>query len=185
MAIKLIGKQIILRRFRKIDAEDIKKNINDEAIVRYTTNIPHPYSIKDAYDFFRKLKKNREKEIAFGVVLKSTNKVVGGISLMKIDCANKNAELGYWLGKNYWGRGIATEAVGLVLDLALKKWKFHRVYANTFHKNIASQKLLKKFGFNLEGRMREKWFRENQWRDVLNFGILDREYKKYARKSKK
>lgn len=175
---KLIGKRIILRGFRKADAENIQQNINSKSVVRYTSNIPHPYSIKDAYHFFKKLKKNRGKEIAFGIVLKNTGKVVGGIGLMKIDRANKNAELGYWLGKKYWGRGIATEAVGLVLDLVFKKWKFHRVYANTFHKNIASQKVLNKFGFKFEGRMREKWWRKSQWHDVLNFGILDREYKK-------
>ena len=137
MPIKLIGKQIIVLELRKSDAEDLRKNINDKDIVRFTTNIPHPYSIKDAYNFFRKIKKNRGKEIALGIILNSSRKVVGGIGLMKIDRINKNAELGYWLGKKHWGHGIATGAVGLVLDLVFKKWKFHRVYADTFHKNIA------------------------------------------------
>ena len=175
---KLIGKQIILREFKKSDAEDLQKNINDKNVVRFTTNIPHPYSIKDAYKFFRKLKRNREVETIFGILLKNSEEIVGGIGLHKIDRKNKNAELEYWLGKKYWGHGIATEAVGLVLDLVFKKWKFHRIYANTFHKNIASQKVLKKIGFKLEDRMREKWWRGNQWHDILNFGILKREYKK-------
>jgi len=180
MPTKLIGKQIIVRELRKSDAEDLQNNINDKNIVRFMTNIPHPYSKRDALNFFKKISRYRKtkKDAAFGIALKTTNKVIGGIGMHKIDKGNNNVELGYWLGKKYWGREIATEAVGLVLDLVFKKWKFHRVYANTFHKNIASQKVLKKFGFKLEGRTREKWWRENQWHDVLNFGILDREYKK-------
>ncbi len=143
------------------------------------THVKYPFSKKDALKLLQKKKITRaaKSEFAFGIALKATNEIVGGIDLHHVDLKNKNSELGYWLGKNYWNKGIMTEAVKLALKFGFKKLKFHRIYANLFSKNIASKKILEKLGFRLEGRMREKRWRENQWHDVLNFGILNREYK--------
>jgi len=177
---KLIGKQIILRELRKSDAEDLRKNINDRKVIRFMTHVKYPFSKKDALKLIegKKLTRAAKTEFAFGIALKSTNKIIGGIDLHHIDLKNKNSELGYWLGKKYWNKGIMTEAVKLAVDFGFRKLKLHRVYANLFHKNIASKKILEKIGFTLEGNMREKRWRENQWHNVLNFGILGKEYKK-------
>ena len=177
---KLIGKQIILRELKKSDAEDLQKNLNDRKVIRFMTHIKYPFSKKDALKLVKnkKLTRAAKIEFAFGIALKSTNKIIGGIDLHHIDLKNKSGELGYWLGKNYWNKGIMTEAVKLAINFGFRKLKLHRIYANLFSKNIASKKILEKLGFELEGRMREKRYRENQWHDVLNFGILDKEYKK-------
>ena len=74
--------------------------------------------------------------------------------MKNVDHKSRCAEIDYWLGKNYWRRGLATEAMRLVLKFGFKKLKLHRIHAHTFEKNIASRKVLEKCGFKIEGIMR-------------------------------
>jgi len=141
-------------------------------------NIPWPYKRKDAIKFIRKThyKIRKNSEYAFGIVLKEIDKVIGVIDIFNIDWKDKNAELGYWLGKKYWGKGLMTEAVKLMLKFAFEKLKLHRVYAGVFEENIASRRVLEKTGFKLEGIKRECRYRYNKWHNELIFGILKQEY---------
>ena len=100
------------------------------------------------------------------------------ISLMNIDEKNKNAEIGYWLGKKYWGKGIMREAVKLILQFGFKKLKLERIYAKVLHPNVASAKLLEKSGLRYEGRLRRATLRRGRWYDDLCFGILKTELRK-------
>ena len=149
-------------------------------MVKWTLNIPWPYKKQDAIKFIRKTHYRIKKKsgYAFGIVLKEINKVVGVIGISHIDWKNKNAELGYWLGKKYWGKGLATEAVKLMLKFAFENLKLHRVYANLFEENIASRRVLEKNGFKLEGIMRESRFRYNKWHNELKFGVLEKDMRK-------
>jgi len=97
------------------------------------------------------------------------------IGLMKIDYNNKNAEIGYWLGKKYWGRKIMKEALKLILNFGFKELKLVRIYARVMHPNIASANLLEKSGFKYEGRMRKTTFRKGKWLDDLRYSILREE----------
>ena len=103
---------------------------------------------------------------------------IGGCSIHDIDTANKNAYFGYVLGKRHWGKGYATEAAGMMLELGFKTLKFHKMSANVFPENPASERILKKYGMILEGIQREKYFKKGKWRDLLNYGILEKEYRK-------
>ena len=178
--IHLKGKRINLRSFKKSDAESLCENIKPKIIKRYTANIPHPYNLKHAIIFIKKskLRERKKEEYSLGIELKETKKIIGGISLMKIDLKNKNAELGYWLGKNYWGRGLTTEAVGLMLDFAFNKMKLNSVYARVFEENKGSSKVLIKSGFKQEGVQRQRFYRFGRWHHMPQYSILKHEYKK-------
>lgn len=176
--LEIKGERIRLRKLRLSDAQDIYKNLQDKEMVKWTLNIPWPYKKEHAIKWIRATHYGikKRKEYSFAIVLKDENKLIGAVSLMHIDWKHKNAELGYWVGKKYWGKGYATEAVKLILKFAFRRLKLHRVWAGLFEENIASRRVLEKNGFKLEGILRENRFRYNRWHNDLRFGILKKEY---------
>jgi len=178
MEIKIKGEQINLRKLKKSDALSIYQNAKDFDIAKYT-RLPYPYKLKNAEDFIKithqKIKK--KKVFEFGIELKETKKIIGMMSLMNIDYNNKNAEIGYWLGKKYWGKKIMKEAIILILNFGFKKLKLIRIYAKVMHPNISSIKLLEKSNFQYEGRMRRATLRKGKWMDDLMYSILSSEFK--------
>lgn len=180
MKLRIDSKKIYLRRLRYSDAEDIYKNVKDKEIIRWTLNIPYPYPKNGAIKFIKQThyRIKKKKGYAFGIIPKEDGKVAGVTELCKIDWKNKNATLGYWIGKNHWNKGITTEAVKLILNFAFNQLKLHKVSADLFENNIASKRVLEKSGFKLEGRFRETRVRYNKWQNELRYSILAKEYKR-------
>ncbi len=179
MAKKINGKRISLRTLTLRDSKELADKINDKDIARWTSNIPHPYSEKDALKYIKECQKKRQRGEAYQFcIISEDNQLVGGIGIFSIDKKNKNAEIGYWIAKDYWGKGIATEAVSLMLDFGFSELNLHRVYARVLGENIGSQKVLEKSGFTFEGNARKSEFKNNKWNDMLNYGILNKEHKK-------
>lgn len=176
------GERIKIRKLRLSDAEEIYRHVKDKEVVRWTLRIPHPYPKDGAAKFIRKTHYNikQKKGYAFGIILKETDTLIGIVGLSNLDWENKNATLGYWLAKGYWGKGLMTEAVNLILKFGFEKLKLHRIQSSLFEKNIASKKVLEKCGFRSEGVFRETRFRYGKWHDELRYGILKSEYKKRA-----
>jgi len=176
----LQGSQITLRKLKRSDAPDIQKAINHKDIAKWTILIPYPYTQVDARKFISECLKHYSKKTAYplAITLNKTGKAIGIVSLVKFNLRNQRAELGYWLGKDHWGRGLTTEAVNLMCDFAFKKLKLHKLFAMTFEQNIASQKVLKKNGFILEGKLRQAQFKRRRWHNMLYWGLLKTEFKK-------
>jgi RimJ/RimL family protein N-acetyltransferase len=176
----LTGKNILLRHLKRSDAKDITTNINDKNIVRFLLTVPYPYKNRDAYKFIRmsyyEMVKNNKR--TFGIALNETNRIIGGIDLFKINSKNKNAEVGYWLGRNYWNLGFMTEAVQLILQYGFSELSLHRIYAIVLEKNDASMRVLEKCGFHLEGVLRDAEFRRNRYHDKFTYGILKSEFRR-------
>jgi RimJ/RimL family protein N-acetyltransferase len=179
MNLRLEGKKIVLRPVHRSDAASIYANAKDREIGQFT-HIPHPYRIQNAYDFIRGVRRweRRKQVVLLGIEAKETGQVIGIINIFHIDRKNRHAEVGYWLGKKYWGRGIMAEALNLMLEHAFRKMKLVRVSAKVFHPNIASARLLEKLGFKLEARLRKISFHRRQWYDDLCYGILKEEFKR-------
>jgi RimJ/RimL family protein N-acetyltransferase len=172
----LKGKNVNLRSLTLNDAESLQENANEELISNFT-RIPHPYNLDHAKSFIKDcIEKEKEKtSYQFGIEYES--KIVGMVGLSKVNNkGNKNAELGYWIGKDYRGKGFTKEAVKLILDFAFKKLKLERVQAKVMHPNIISAKLLEKYNFKLEGRGRKANLIKNEWQDDLYYGLLKEEY---------
>jgi RimJ/RimL family protein N-acetyltransferase len=177
--LKLEGKKIYLREPRWSDSQSIYRHARDRGVSRYT-HVPHPYHLEDAYRFLRQIRrlKRTGRYVIFAIVDKETDELIGLINIFDISRVSKKGEIGYWLGKKYWGKGIMTEAVQLVLKYCFRELRFQKVTARVWHPNIPSAKLLQKCGFKLEGRLRRHTYRNRRWYDDLMFGILKEEFRK-------
>jgi RimJ/RimL family protein N-acetyltransferase len=178
--------RLILRPYRMSDATDIARHLKDRAVTRYTY-IPHPYMIGDFYQFMRRIRspKARAHNIVFAIVDKSSGKAIGAVGVHGIDFKNRKTEIGYWLAKSYWGKGIVVEAVNRVVEYLFLERRLQRVFARVWHPNTKSARVLEKAGFTLEGRLRRDTFRNRRWMDVLLFGILIEEWRHKRRSGTK
>ena len=126
MSVELVGLRCIVRRFITADAASVAFVANDHRIwLQLRDLFPSPYSLADAEAYIGRLEsENPPRSLAIIV----DGRVVGGVGLqLMTDVNRRSAEIGYWLGAAYWGRGVATEAVTLVTDWAFGKlgtsWK--------------------------------------------------------------
>lgn len=176
--VKREGKRIYLRPVRRSDAVPIYRYARHREISRFTY-VPYPYRLEDSYAFLKSLRRWRRKGTSevFGMVDKGSDQLLGLIGMHRIDRVNKRVEIGYWLGKEHWGKGITSEAVRLVVRYAFKDMKLQKVVARVWHPNVASATLLKKCGFKLEGCLRRQTFRNHRWYDEFMFGILKEEFR--------
>jgi [ribosomal protein S5]-alanine N-acetyltransferase len=170
MAVTIKTKRFTLRPFRISDTESIKKHANDKNVSRNLANLPHPYSKKDANFWIKKqIRLQRQKdpeEIVFAIEIE--NQAVGTIGLHKIKRGHK-AELGYWLGRYFWGGGIMTDAVKTVTRFGFKNLKLCRIYAGVFLLNKGSARVLEKNGFRFEGISKKEVKKDRKFIDAYIF----------------
>lgn len=150
------SKKFVLRKYREGDEESLRKNINNRKVARYMSNVPHPYTMKNAKEWIAKdLKWQKEKkptEVNF--VIDIDGEVVGAVGFSGVKWEHK-AEIGYWLAEKYWRQGIMTGAVKLAVKFGFKELKLKRIFATVFSPNLASKRVLEKVGFELEGVMKK------------------------------
>ena len=172
------GQRINLRRMVESDAASLQENANHKEIAEFTT-LPHPYYLKMGIHFIRRSQRRLKKGSAYelGIELKETGEIIGIMSLMDVDKKNRSAEIGYWLGKKYWRKGIAKEAVQLILKLGFKKLRLVRIWGRVMVPNIGSSKLLEKSGFSPEGTNRKSFLHGKKWMDEHVYSILSEEFK--------
>ncbi len=105
---------------------------------------------------------------------------IGGIGIHpQKDIYQKNAELGYWLAEPYWGKGLATAAIKLIVQFAFEHFDIERIYARPFGPNIASQRILEKNGFKLEAKLVKVFFKKGEFLDELIYGLRRKDWKKF------
>ncbi len=100
------------------------------------------------------------------------SQVVGGIGvLMQTDIHRKNAELGYWLAKPFWGKGIVSKAIPMLVAEAFERLDISRIFACPFHTNKASHRVLEKAGFRLEAVLEKSVFKNGEYLDEWIYAI--------------
>jgi RimJ/RimL family protein N-acetyltransferase len=100
-------------------------------------------------------------------------KLIGGAGIHPQEMNLKyNAEIGYWLGQEYWGNGYATEVVQQLISIAKESKKFHKLFARTFEGNLASEKVLIKNGFVHEGTLKEHIFKRGKFLNEKIWGLI-------------
>jgi RimJ/RimL family protein N-acetyltransferase len=144
---KLNSQRLILRSPHKDDAEGIQRLANDREVAMGLARVPYPYTLKDALFFLDKIV---PKEFAWIVQHASSERMLGVIGLTPYKDAD-NIELGFWLGREFWGRGFATEAAKVVLDYAFSSNCTSVVTAGCFIDNFRSLRVLTKLGFQITG----------------------------------
>ena len=161
-----------LRPIEKSDIETIAALANERDIAKMALLLPYPYTVSDAKTWLDYISKT-EKEHVFAII--GSKKMIGVIGLVN-EPEHKRAELGYWLGKQYWNKGCMTGAVQMILGYAFGVLKVNKVYANVFAGNEASQKVLQKNGFVLEGILKQHVIRMGTVHDLMYFGLLKQDY---------
>jgi len=151
-----------------------------EAIVRHANNrkvwlnlrdrFPHPYTIADARNWLEMVVGVRP-ENSFAIAV--DDEAVGGIGFtVQHDVGRRSAEIGYWLGEEFWGRGLATQALIAVTDYAFANYDLCRMYAHVFEWNPASARVLEKAGYQFEGRLKKSVTKDGQTIDQLMYAVV-------------
>ena len=158
--------QAEIRSWRESDADSIWPLANNKKVWRNLRDgVPHPYTRADAVSWIAAARA-RKPETVFAIAVEG--QAVGGIGFHpKEDVERLSAELGYWLGEPYWGRGITTEAVIAVTRYAIEQHGLVRIFALPYAWNPASARVLEKAGYVLEGRLRRAVIKDGEIIDQL------------------
>ncbi len=171
--------RLLLRPFSLSDAAGVQLLAGDFAIADTTLALPHPYPDGAAEEWIGTHQAQFEegKEVTFAIVLKEADALIGAISLMQISPVHERAEMGYWVGAPYWGKGFCTEAASAVLAYGFSVLNLQRIYACYFKRNPASGRVMEKNGMKMEGCLRQHLKRWDQFEDVVQYGILKEEWR--------
>jgi RimJ/RimL family protein N-acetyltransferase len=163
-----------LRTWGKSDIAELVPLISAREVAATTLRIPHPYEEKHAREFVGSIAK--ENELRLAIRLRHDGRLCGGIGLHP-ETQHNRAELGYWLGVPYWGRGYATEAATAVVRYGFEQLKLNRIFATCFMHNPASGHVLRKIGMKYEGCMRQHVLKWEEFVDLELYSILREEWK--------
>jgi [ribosomal protein S5]-alanine N-acetyltransferase len=160
-----------IRSWRPDDGASIQRYANNRRIwINVRDIFPHPYTSENAR-FFLDLMANEQPPATFAIATDS--EAIGCIGLrLGADVHRRTAELGYWLGEPFWGRGIMTEAVRAFTAWAFPRFDLVRIYAEPFANNAASIRLLEKASFTCEGRLRAHVCKDGQILDAFLYAKL-------------
>lgn len=164
-----------LRVWTPEDIPSLTFHINNINIWNNTRDgLPHPYTEEDAENF---IKMNMEHEgPAENFAIDIDGKAVGGVGfVMGSDVERISAEIGYWLGEQYWGRAIMTSAVQEAVKYAFETLPVMRIYAGVFEYNIPSMKVLEKAGFKKEAILRKAVIKNGKILDFHYYALLKEE----------
>ena len=163
---KLQSGDIKLRRFKKSDIPRLVELANNENIARNLRDgFPHPYTREHAEAFIKKCRGLNPQTI---LAIEYKGDYVGNIGLHKgLDVYRKSAEVGYFIGEEYWNKGIASVALSLACEYGFKTLDIVRIHAGVYEHNLASQRVLEKCGFSREGVFKKAVYKREQfWNEV-------------------
>jgi ribosomal-protein-alanine N-acetyltransferase len=151
---------------------------DEAALVKYADNrrvwinlddiFPHPYTAADARAW---IEVSAWKPVT-NFAIATDEEAIGGIGLkLKKDVYRRSAEVGYWLGEPFWGRGIATAALKGIADLAFREFDLVRLDSHVFDGNTRSAHVLEKNGFRLEGRLVKSVTKDGRTFDSLLYAL--------------
>ncbi len=169
--------RLLLRKVKLEDAQDLFEFASDPEVTRFTTWTTHQ-SLQDSEDFLRSVldKYARQTLADWGVVHKADAKLIGSCGFNTWLPPHTRAEVGYALSKQYWGRGLMTEAVQAAIDFGFRTMQLNRIQAVCNVENIASARVMEKVGMTYEGTLREYTFSKGHYSNLKMYSILRKEW---------
>jgi RimJ/RimL family protein N-acetyltransferase len=167
---------IRLRPWTLADAAQIAAIANNKGISdNLRDGFPHPYSLKDAREWLSTVLTFDGPTRFFAITVEK--ELAGSIGIVtKSDIYRMNCEIGYFLGVDFWGRGIATRAIKAATSYAFKTFDIVRVFAEPFADNQGSRRALEKAGFIMEARMRRNVIKNGIVKDSCIYSVLREEF---------
>ncbi|MCR5576066.1 MAG: GNAT family N-acetyltransferase [Oscillospiraceae bacterium] len=163
----------VIRRWRLEDSRSLAKNLSNRKILDYLRDgLPYPYTEADAEAYISAmLAADADKAFAFAVTL--DDEAVGSIGAFR--CENihsRTAELGYYLGEEYWGRGCMTSAVRQLCAYIFENTDIIRIFAEPFSYNVGSCRVLEKAGFRYEGTLHSNAVKNGKVLDMKMYALV-------------
>ena len=164
MLMKEIRTERLLIKTPQIDDKfDLTQLINDKDVIKWLSEIPFPYTLSHAEEFIERSRERVLKQESYNFMIFQDKKMIGGIGLSEFN--NKSCQVGYWLGRQYWGNGFATEALKSILDFGFDQLNLEKIYAAYKIGNEGSKRVLTKCSF--------EYFRKKyEYDSVLNEEVL-------------
>ncbi len=174
---ELLTARLRLRPFVAADASEVQRLAGEREVAETTLNIPHPYPDGAAAKWIAEHATLYEggDGVVFAVTDRASGALLGAVGLRSAP-RHARAELGYWIGRPYWGRGYATEAVRAMLCYGFATLDLNRIHACHFARNPASGRVMAKAGMQLEGVARQHFRRGDRAEDAVTYAILREEY---------
>lgn len=184
--------RILLRKLKVSDLFSVYLNIRDKEVGKWTgpprkecMENPVGSIIGRLAEHFIKgskmiarafFKSKKEKCLRLGIVLKETGKVIGIVSFTKNNHEDDFADLGFWIGRKYWGKGLISEVLPSAFEFGFKHWGLECIKAWTFEDNVGSKKAMVKCGMVQESVIENAYVKYNKLRNRINFEISKKQY---------
>jgi RimJ/RimL family protein N-acetyltransferase len=169
---ELTGACVTLRAWRMSDAASLARHANNRRVAsQLRDRFPHPYTLADARQFIQSVLGARPTLL---FAMEVDGEAAGGIGFFPgADVERFSAEIGYWLAEPHWGRGITTEAIGLVSAYAFETCNMLRLFALPFADNARSTRVLEKAGYTREAILRSSSVKYGQVRDQALYALVN------------
>lgn len=176
----LTGKSVLLRPVKRSDISYFLRWFNDPEVIQYL-ELYLPMTEMSEEKFIEELGSTRARSdvlLVIEAIEGGSAKPIGNCGLHEIDSKDHKAIFGMVIGeKDYWSKGFGTEAARLIINYGFQQLNLHRISSAAFAFNERSIKLHKKIGFQEEGHLRQAFFKNGQYHDLILFGILRAEWK--------
>ena len=165
--------RLILRKMVLNDAEAVFAYASNSEVSRYTLWETHR-SIEDSRAFleFATQKYENGGEPDWGIVYRGNGCLVGACGLVNWEAEHARAEVGFVLSREYWGRGLMSEAVQAILRFGFERMNLNRIEARCIAENAASARVMEKAGMFYEGTLRQREYIKGAYRDIKLYAIL-------------
>ena len=171
----VVNEQLHLSEFCAADKPALIAHLNERAIYDRTLRIPYPYTEASADEWLKiaaQTTRQQGRPVCWAV-RQADEFLIGGVGFEGFQAGKSHrAEIGYWLAKPYWGRGIMTAVVRAVCAHGFQELDLRKITAHVFAGNDASARVLTKCGFVQEGFLREHYDKADRLIDALLFGLL-------------
>jgi RimJ/RimL family protein N-acetyltransferase len=171
----LAGEKVRLRPIERTDVDALLPWVNDPEVTR-TLLIYRPMTREAEIEFIAQLAKS-EQDVALGIVLKATDRLIGATGLNQVDTRSRQCQFGIFIGdKAEWGKGYGTEATRLITGFAFETLNLNRVWLHVTAENAAGIRAYEKVGYRREGVLRQALYKEGRYQDLVTMAILRDEW---------
>jgi RimJ/RimL family protein N-acetyltransferase len=175
--------RLTLTSFNKQSLETLMQNkltnyynwFMDQEITKYNSHGLFPQTEKDLENYFKSI--DDAKQLVLSIHEKDTARHIGNISLQRFDWINRSAEFAVIIGeKDWWGKGVCTEAAKVLFKHAFEKLNLHRIWSGTADPNYGMRKVFHKLGMSHEGTFIDATFLNGKYENVVEYAILAEDY---------